>query len=398
MTETKCRQLLLKNRNGGISFFLLVIILLLAFSMRSPMGCVGPLMNEIREGLSLNATLAGLLTTLPLLLFAVNAPLSVALSSFFGIRRIIPFSLFVILIGILLRSAGNVWPLFIGTALIGGGTGCLNVLIPAFFKEYYPERSGKLTGIYSSSLTMASATTAAVIQPISSFFGSWNGALISFFVFPLLACALSALYMHRTGESPEKKTEREEKSSLFTPGIIAIAIYMGLQSLIFFTMLTWFPSMASSLYDFSFNSGILITVMQLSSLIPAYIVPNITTKKNARLLSSSLAFLFAPGIIICLIGKSIPVLILGTVITGLSLGSTFSMAIILCALYGKNGKDTARIVSFGQCIGYILASVGPTGFGAVYDASSTWTSSLIILAVLAIVMAVIGLTGVKKQK
>ncbi len=139
-----------------------------------------------------------------------------------------------------------------------------------------------------------------------------------------------------------------------------------------------------------------IVLMQLSSLIPAYIVPNVTTKKNARLLSSSLAFLFAPGIIICLIGKSIPVLILGTVITGLSLGSTFSMAIILCALYGKNGKDTARIVSFGQCIGYILASVGPTGFGAVYDASSTWTSSLIILAGFASVMAAIGFAGVRK--
>ncbi len=382
----------------SISLLLLLVILLSAFSMRGPMGCVGPLMSEIRPGMNLNATLAGLLTTLPLLLFAITAPFAVVLSGKLGIRRMIPSALLAVLLGILLRSAGSVWTLFLGTALIGGGTGCLNVLVPAFFKEYYPQKSGKLTGVYSSSLTIASATTAAVIQPISHTLSSWNGALLSFFVFPLLACLLSSLYMHSLTENGKKKAEEEEKSPLFTKRNISIALYMGLQSLIFFTMLTWFPSMATSLYDFSFNSGILITVMQLSSLIPAYIVPNVTTRKNARILSSSLAFLFAPGIILCLIGKSTAVLILGTVITGLSLGSTFSMAITLCSLYGKNGKDTARIVSFGQCIGYILASFGPTGFGAVYDAQSTWTTSLIILAILAAVMAATGLTGVHENR
>lgn len=382
----------------SISLLLLLVILLSAFSMRGPMGCVGPLMSEIRPGMNLNATLAGLLTTLPLLLFAITAPFAVVLSGKLGIRRMIPSALLAVLLGILLRSAGSVWTLFLGTALIGGGTGCLNVLVPAFFKEYYPQKSGKLTGVYSSSLTIASATTAAVIQPISHTLSSWNGALLSFFVFPLLALLLSSLYMHSLTENGKKKAEEEEKSPLFTKRNISIALYMGLQSLIFFTMLTWFPSMATSLYDFSFNSGILITVMQLSSLIPAYIVPNVTTRKNARILSSSLAFLFAPGIILCLIGKSTAVLIAGTVITGLSLGSTFSMAITLCSLYGKNGKDTARIVSFGQCIGYILASFGPTGFGAVYDAQSTWTTSLIILAILAAVMAATGLTGVHENR
>ncbi len=391
-----------ENGNGreekALSLLLLLVILLSAFSMRGPMGCVGPLMSEIRAGMNLNAALAGLLTTLPLLLFAVTAPFAVMLSGRFGIRRMIPSSLFVVLLGILLRSAGEVWTLFLGTALIGGGTGCLNVLVPAFFKEYFPRKSGKLTGVYSSSLTIASATTAAVIQPISLALSSWNGALLSFFVFPLLACLLSTVYMHGLTESGKKKEEKGEKSPLFTRRNVSIAVYMGLQSLIFFTMLTWFPSMATSLYDFSFNSGILITVMQLSSLIPAYIVPNVTTRKNARILSSSLAFLFAPGIILCLVGKSTPLLIAGTVITGLSLGSTFSMAITLCSLYGKNGKDTARIVSFGQCIGYLLASFGPTGFGMIYDSSSNWTSSLIILSLLALVMAIMGLTGVPKDK
>ena len=391
-----------ENVNGreekSLSLLLLLVILLSAFSMRGPMGCVGPLMSEIRPGMNLSATSAGLLTTLPLLLFAITAPFAVMLSGRFGIRRMIPSSLFVVLLGILLRSAGRVWTLFFGTALIGGGTGCLNVLVPAFFKEYYPLKSGKLTGVYSSSLTIASATTAAVIQPISHALSSWNGALLSFFVFPLLACTLSGGYMHTLRENGKKKASGEEKSPLFTRRNISIAVYMGLQSLIFFTMLTWFPSMSTSLYDFSFNSGILITVMQLSSLIPAYIVPNVTTRKNARILSSSLAFLFAPGIILCLTGKSTIILLVGTVITGLSLGSTFSMAITLCSLYGKNGKDTARIVSFGQCIGYILASFGPTGFGAIYDASSTWTSSLIILALLSTVMAIIGLTGVPKER
>ena len=83
--------------------------------------------------------------------------------------------------------------------------------------------------------------------------------------------------------------------------------------------------------------------------------------------------------------------IAGTFIFGLSVGGTFSMGITLCSVYGRNGHDTARMMSFGQCIGYILASFGPTGFGYLYDRTLSWTGTIILLIILSLIMSITAL-------
>ena len=135
------------------------------------------------------------------------------------------------------------------------------------------------------------------------------------------------------------------------------------------------------------NGGLLITITQIASFFPAYIIPVVCNRKNITKLSLALPLLFIPGIAAAYFIHNSAVLIAGTVIFGLSLGATFSMGITLCAVYGKNGGDTARMVSFGQCLGYLLAAFGPTLFGAVYDISSSWTGTVVIMMVLSAVMS-----------
>lgn len=135
--------------------------------------------------------------------------------------------------------------------------------------------------------------------------------------------------------------------------------------------------------------------MQLASIVPAYFVPVVCKENNVRKLTTFLALLFIPGMLFCMLGKTIVSLIIGAIIMGFSLGSTFSGAITLCAIYGKDGHDTALIISFGQCIGYILASLGPTGFGLLNDISSSWLPIMIVLCLIASIMGIVA-TRIKR--
>ena len=369
---------------------MIILIVLTAFSMRCPIGCVGPLMSELRSDLFLTATEGGMLTTLPLMLFAFSAPFSVAISGRIGMKRLISISFLLILLGTVTRALGSVFPLFMGTVLIGLGTGFLNVVIPAFFKEYYPLKSGKLMGMYSSSLTFASATTAAFIEPLSRLLGSWSAAFLAVFVFPLGALLFS-FTLNEKKSGVEEKDENILLGSIWTGRNIMIALYSGVQSLIFYTILTWYPTIIRSKGIMENNSGLLITIMQIASFFPAYLIPVVSNRKNIIKLSVIIPLVFIPGMLLSYLSGNMIAVIAGTFIFGLSVGGTFSIGITLCSVYGRNGHDTARMMSFGQCIGYILASFGPTGFGYLYDRTLSWTGTIILLIILSLLMSITAL-------
>lgn len=375
---------------------LIILIVLTAFSMRCPIGCVGPLMSNIRSSLSLSATEGGLLTTLPLWLFALSAPFSVTISGRIGMKRLMSFSFLLILLGTVMRAYGTAFPLFMGTVFIGLGTGFLNVVVPAFFKEFYPLCSGKLMGMYSSSLTFASATTAAFIEPLSRLLGSWSEAFLAVFVFPLGALFFSFSLKVKESRKEEEK-EKMELGTIWTRRNIMIAVYSGMQSLIFYTILTWFPTIIRQKGIMENNSGFLITIMQIASFFPAYLIPVISNRGNIIKLSAAIPLVFIPGMLLSYLSSNTVLVMAGTFIFGLSVGGTFSMGITLCSVYGRNGHDTARMMSFGQCIGYILASFGPTGFGRLYDRTLSWTWTVILLVVFALIMSMIALL-IKKER
>lgn len=375
------------GRADGVTIPLLAVVVFVSFSMRSPMGTVGPLMTSVMKSLDLSAGEGGMLTTLPLLLFASGALLAVPLSERTGLGPLISFSLLLILPGVVIRSLGSVFFLFTGTVLIGIGTGFLNVLVPAFFKEYYPLSSGFLMGLYSASLMFASAFTAAYVEPLEALSGSWRTAFLSSGLFPLAAFLLFIPFSGKKRVKEEKSMKEKDEEKLFSGRSLMIALFSGIQSLIFFTILTWYPVIIGERGSFGYNTGILITITQAASLIPAYLIPVVTGRKNITLMSFLMPLLFIPGIITAYNTESGIVVALSTFLFGLSQGGTFSLGMMLASVYGKNGHGTARIMGLSQFIGYILASTGPAGFGLLYDETGSWTMTVVSLAVLSALMS-----------
>jgi MFS transporter, CP family, cyanate transporter len=130
---------------------ILIAIAGLALNLRPPAIAIAPVLPEIRADLGFGGVLAGVLTTLPPLCFAVVGVFAPAIAARVGLHQAALLSLLAIAIG---QAVRVLLPLpavfFVATvlALLGMATG--NVLLPSLVRRHFPDRIGRATGIYSS--------------------------------------------------------------------------------------------------------------------------------------------------------------------------------------------------------------------------------------------------------
>lgn len=161
-------------------------ILFIAINLRVPFTSIAPVLTLIQDHFQLSITSVGWLNSLPLFAFAVFSPLSAAIARRFGLERTLFSALLVISVGILLRSAGSMWALYVGTILIGTGIALGNVLLPGLIKRDFAGNVASMTGAYSITMGAAGAVGSAIIIPLAQHFG-WNIALALLVAAPALA-------------------------------------------------------------------------------------------------------------------------------------------------------------------------------------------------------------------
>lgn len=170
----------------GRPLLLLAGLLLIASNLRAPITGVAPLVETLQAVFSLSPAEAGLLTTLPLLAFGIVSPFTALFARRLGLERTLFAALLLIGGGIVLRSAGTVWGLYLGTAIIGVGIAVGNVLLPSLVKRDFPGRVAGVTGGCALTMGIASALASACVVPLADGLG-WQLALGAAMLWPLLA-------------------------------------------------------------------------------------------------------------------------------------------------------------------------------------------------------------------
>lgn len=166
-----------KNVPSSIGLIILGIIVIAA-NLRTPLTSVGPLVSFIRDDVHISNTLAGLITTVPLLAFALLSPLVPKLGRRYGVERIILIALIFLTVGIVIRSLSGAVNLFIGTAVLGFAIAICNVLLPSIIKRDFPNKIGSMTGVYSISMNLCGAIASGISVPLAVNAGlKWQGAL-----------------------------------------------------------------------------------------------------------------------------------------------------------------------------------------------------------------------------
>src|SRR5674476_123636 len=94
-------------------------LLCFALVLRAPITVIPPLLGPIRADLGIDATTAGLLTSIPVLCFGLLTPVASRILSAIGVNLGGVYCLVGIIVGSVVRSAGDVTAAFAGTVLLG---------------------------------------------------------------------------------------------------------------------------------------------------------------------------------------------------------------------------------------------------------------------------------------
>lgn len=391
-----------KSKNNiNPSVGLLVIgIILLAASLRSPITSVGPLISSIRDSFDMSNTVAGTLTTLPLIAFALLSPFVPKIARRFGIELTILIALIILTIGIFIRSSGKVEFLFIGTFLIGVGIIIGNVLLPGLVKQNFAHRVGLLTGVYAVSMNISAAIASGISVPIANLNGfDWKMSLAVWGVFTTLAivCWLPQLrHKHKSVKKMSDSTTKSTSSLWRSPLAWKITMFMGLQSLIYYSMVAWIPQILEEQGMTMLAAGWMISIMQFALFPVTFIVPIIAGRlENQRSLVVITALAFVIGIGGLLIGAT-SLTALWMILIGIGCGFAFSLSMMFFALRTQSVDQASELSGMAQSLGYMLAAAGPLMFGLVRDLTNSWTLPLVLLLVASALILLTGMSAGKK--
>lgn len=382
------------KKSLSLSWPIILGIVLIALTMRSPLTSVGPLVGSIRESLGLSNAAAGLITTLPLLAFALLSPFAPILARRFGVERTLLYALVLLMAGIAIRSLTATASLFAGTALIGLAIAACNVLIPSLVKRDFAHQVGLMTGVYSVSMNLCGAIASGVSVPVARDLGfGWNGALGVWGILVLSAALfwLPQARASRASAGAATSGASKHRSLWRSPLAWMVTIFMGMQSLLFYVLIAWLPEIMTSRGLNEDSGGWMLSLFQIAALPVAFIVPIVAGRmKNQRLLVIIMTILLFVSLGGLYIGGN-AFISLWTVLLGIAGGCAFSLAMIFLSLRTKDAFDSASLSGMSQSVGYLLAATGPILFGLLHDITASWNPPLLVLLVVSSLLLLSGL-------
>jgi CP family cyanate transporter-like MFS transporter len=263
-------------------FLLFVGLIFIAVNLRAPITAVGPLVSSMKAELPFSGGVFGLLTTIPLIMFAVLSPFVRRISDRLGAGKTLLYAMAAVLLGVAIRSfAGNAG-LFAGTLLLGTGIAIGNVLVPGIIKARFPERLGLATGGFTISMTSFAAVSAAVSYPLSSLPNvGWRNALA---VWMLLAALSILVWLPRRSLSIVQQAgcatvEQAMEQSVWRSKLAWwLTVLMGAQSFLFYFFAAWLPSIALFKGLSPQSAGYIAFAFQLMTIPAAFVIPAVATR------------------------------------------------------------------------------------------------------------------------
>lgn len=429
---------------------LVVAVVLFALNMRAGVTSIAPVLQEIQGGLHMSDSLAGLLTSLPTLIFALVGLITPLASRTLGLHSTMLVAMVALSLGLIVRAfMGGSAGFLVFTIVALAGIAITNVLMPAFIKTHFPAKIPTYTAVYSTALTAMAFLSSVVVAPMShSMSTGWRGAVGFWGLLAVLAVVPAGILValqkkHRlavgdgaaagdgagaSGAANADITADANAAAHTRAGAAgntaaasaavdadaanaadaaagaepaklwvmfrskkacALALFFGLQSLHAFVQMGWLAQIFRD-YGVSQNyAGMLAGLMQLLSIPGAMLAPALLGKvKNPRLLVAGTAAIAAPAYLGMLLAPaSVPWL---WVILFALANTTFPMALTLIGWSGRSGDTTALLSSFVQSFGFLIASLGPLLVGILLQATTGWTVPLIFCLVLVIPFAIAG--------
>jgi CP family cyanate transporter-like MFS transporter len=366
-------------------------IVVLAFNLRPAAVSVGPVLGEIRAGLHMSPTTAGVLTTLPVLAFASFGALAPWLARTVGLHRVTLLSLGAVVVGLGARAGVSGGTAFLGLSLLAlAGMATANVLLPSLVKLHFPDRVGLLTSIYTTSLAVGLTGASVLTVPVADAAGSWRWGLFAWAATALVA-ALPWFGLLRHDRTPEADARTITLGAVARTRLgWAMAAFFGLQSLQAYSVFGWFAQVYRDAGFSAQTAGLLLGLVTAMSIPLSFWLPSLAARlEHQTWLIVGLVACYPVGYVGLLVAP-----VAGAWVWAAFVGvaaAVFPVILTLIGLRARSSEGTAALSGFTQSVGYLIAALGPFGMGLLYDLTGGWTAPLVALLVLVVPQAVTGL-------
>lgn len=379
----------------------ILVLVLVSSNLRSPITSVGPVLNQISSSLHLDNFQSSMLTSIPLLMFASCSVLVSKFSHRLSIARFLLYALIFLIFGLFMRVFGSVSTLFIGSIFIGLGICIGNVVTPGYIKNNFPKQIGLMTGVFAVSMNLTAALASGYSVSLGEWTGyGWRGSLGIWLVIALLALfvVILELFLNKSSLQQVGKSLAKSDFNMFkSKQAWNISIFMGLQSLVYYSLISWLPAVLGDYGMHGNEPGWILFIIQVSMIPITFVGPIIASKmKNQKAMIVFICVLMITSILMFAWLKS-EWIYLTAVLLGLSNGLSFSLSILFFSLRTQSSANAIKISGMAQSVGYLIAAFGPAIFGKLHDFDVSWEWSFYFLALSIIMMFYFGMKAARRK-
>ncbi|QUW82902.1 CynX/NimT family MFS transporter [Streptomyces mirabilis] len=376
-------------------------IVLTALNLRPAITSFGALLEDVRDGLGMSGSVAGLLTSVPPLCFAVFGVMAPRLARRFGPGAVVCAGMVAITAGLAIRPyIGSAVGFLAASALALMGIAVSNVLMPVIVKRWFPDRVGSMTGLYSMALALGTSAAAAVTVPVTDALGGgWQSGLA---VWAGLAAAAVlpwiALARARGADSRDGEPARAAHPARREPGALritrsrtawALAVFFGLQATAAYITMGWMAQIFRDAGVSAGTAGLLLAVTMVMGVPLAFVIPRLATRmphQGPIVVALGVCGLAGyAGLYLAPAGGAWA----WALLLGVS-NCAFPLALTMVGMRARTGAGVAQLSAFAQSTGYLISIPGPLLVGVLYQHSGGWGLPIALMAALMIPQIAVG--------
>ena len=368
-------------------WLVLIAIVLLSANMRSPIVALGSIAPVVQDALHITEAQIGWLGAIPMIMFAIGAFISPPIGKRFGLENTLIIMLIMLTAGIIVRSWWLGWTGFLaGTILLSLAIGFANTLAAPIIKQRTPNNIALMTGLFSLTMTTVAGLVAGIVYPLTTMVG-WQLALGGWAALGILATVIWVILRVRLGSSHKlpqtMDTSIDDDIPIWrSPLAWQLAVFMGLQSVMFYTAASFLPSIWLSKGLSQVEAGHMASVFQFMAPIAILSLTWLIRRgKSIQMVAAAAAAFNVIGSFgMAYMTPSLAWL--WSALMGLGTSGIFTLSIMLFSLRTYTPQQASSLSGMVQTIGYLISIFGPLGAGWLHEHTGDWSLALLCLLLL----------------
>jgi len=311
-----------------------------------------------------------------------------------NISKMLLYGLFILAAGSLLRVSGSIAALMLGSVLVGFGICVGNVITPGYIKNHLSKYLGLMTGLFAVAMNMTAAFASGYSIQIGQWTQmGWQGSLGIWILFILIATVvlLVDLAAQKRRPPPQAIAKPEVMFNMFkSRQAWNISIYMGLQSAVYYCIVSWLPTVLKDYGMPAAETGWVLFTFQISTIPLTFLGPVIANRMRNQKSLIIFVVLFMILSMLLFASGSLAYVYWAAIFLGISNGLAFSLSLLFFSIRTQSTAHAIKLSGMAQSIGYFIAAFGPPIFGTLHNFDISWKSSFYFLIVSISLMAFFG--------